>query len=637
MAYKWFFDVVPDAAQRIFVLMTDGDIIFKPEAVAYMLDRIMRSPNVAGVAARLYPQGHGLFAWMQQFEYAISHWLHKTAESQFGSVLCASSCFSLYRWCALESIMADFARKPRTADEYQQYEQGEDRWMCTLLIKRGWSLVYCAAASAHTFCPVTFTAFFVQRRRWVMSTLCNIRRVMDESTQIVSCNESISSLFIFYIYMQYLSSLFSPAVSMIVLYGGWEVAYPNSTMLPVFFGIVFPVGFLLFCVFCCPRGTVIGNPSHRKNLITDPLGDYASAAFKAWRQRTQLRAAALLSAIYAVVMFIALVGVAQQIVNSIVAPVSIFLALVIAIIVMSALFHCELKMLGCGVVYLMGMIGTQVILVIFVFCNADNLDWGTREGTGDETNFISPIQQRFSTVIPCIRFIIRLFCECCFPAQPPPLPLPPPPPPPAPLAMILPTAVVAAPLVPAESPPQMRIHADHTTPSFVLSNLLPPSAIQLHIHDEAVQLDTPPLERKRSSPVVEEEKKEKEEKEVVLDWWDPTKTCIFGSRETPTYINAADLLTPSGDHVPEDVFEFRNSYIIFFSIANGVWLALILAVTRAGLTFGGTNAVGLFVIGLYALTLCFQHLSMLRDRVTCLMQKIASHSWPTSGVLLVVS
>src|SRR4051812_26444161 len=63
--------------------------------------------------------------------------MQKTAEHVFGSVLCASSCFGMYRLCALEGVLEDFARVPTSAAEYQMFEQGEDRWLCTLLIRDG--------------------------------------------------------------------------------------------------------------------------------------------------------------------------------------------------------------------------------------------------------------------------------------------------------------------------------------------------------------------------------------------------------------------------------------------------------------------------------------------------------------------
>ena len=43
----------------------------------------------------------GPMVWYQKFEYAVGHWLQKTAEHVFGCVLCSPGCFSLFRGSAL--------------------------------------------------------------------------------------------------------------------------------------------------------------------------------------------------------------------------------------------------------------------------------------------------------------------------------------------------------------------------------------------------------------------------------------------------------------------------------------------------------------------------------------------------------
>lgn len=36
---------------------------------------------------------------------------------------------------------------------YVQYDQGEDRWLCTLMLQRGWRIEYCAASDSYTHAP----------------------------------------------------------------------------------------------------------------------------------------------------------------------------------------------------------------------------------------------------------------------------------------------------------------------------------------------------------------------------------------------------------------------------------------------------------------------------------------------------
>lgn len=81
----------------------------------------------------------GPIVWIQKFEYAIGHWLQKSTEHTIGCVLCSPGCFSLFRANALmqNNVMAKYATKSTEARHYIQYDQGEDRWLCTLLLQVG--------------------------------------------------------------------------------------------------------------------------------------------------------------------------------------------------------------------------------------------------------------------------------------------------------------------------------------------------------------------------------------------------------------------------------------------------------------------------------------------------------------------
>lgn len=43
---------------------------------------------------------------------------------------------------------------------------GEDRWLCTLLLKQGWRVEYNAASDAHTNAPEDFKEFYNQVIPW---------------------------------------------------------------------------------------------------------------------------------------------------------------------------------------------------------------------------------------------------------------------------------------------------------------------------------------------------------------------------------------------------------------------------------------------------------------------------------------
>ncbi len=67
--------------------------------------------------------------WYQKFEYAVGHWLHKTAEHVFGCVLCSPGCFSLFRAAALmdDNVMKKYTIKASKALHHIQYDQGNSK------------------------------------------------------------------------------------------------------------------------------------------------------------------------------------------------------------------------------------------------------------------------------------------------------------------------------------------------------------------------------------------------------------------------------------------------------------------------------------------------------------------------------
>ena len=75
---------------------------------------------------------------------------------------------------------------------------GEDRWLCTLLVEKGWRLEYCAVSENTTFCPESFNEFFMQRRRWIPSTLANLCMCVEYGSAIVKNNNAIGWGFILY-------------------------------------------------------------------------------------------------------------------------------------------------------------------------------------------------------------------------------------------------------------------------------------------------------------------------------------------------------------------------------------------------------------------------------------------------------
>ena len=182
--------------KNTFILTTDADIDFTPQSVDILLNILSSHAQVGAVSARTHPKGFGLIYWYQIFDYAIRHWFQKPAEHIFGCVLCSPGCFSIFRCSALEEVLDEFSSEVVRAYEFLMKDMGEDRWLCTLLIKKGWRLEYCAISEDQTYCPIEFGEFFKQQRRWILSTIANLLQIMIKTVSITRRNNSISILFI---------------------------------------------------------------------------------------------------------------------------------------------------------------------------------------------------------------------------------------------------------------------------------------------------------------------------------------------------------------------------------------------------------------------------------------------------------
>lgn len=124
--------------ENTFILTLDGDVEFRPRAVHLMLNKMKEDIKIGSVCGRVHPIGSGPVVWYQIFEYAVGHWLQKVSEHIFGTVMCSPGCFSLLRGSALleDQVLGVYTTKSKTAANYVQYDQGEDRWLSTLLIQQ---------------------------------------------------------------------------------------------------------------------------------------------------------------------------------------------------------------------------------------------------------------------------------------------------------------------------------------------------------------------------------------------------------------------------------------------------------------------------------------------------------------------
>ncbi|XP_060062788.1 chitin synthase chs-2-like [Ylistrum balloti] len=349
--FNYVSDEVHTQAENTFILTLDGDVDFKPDAVRLLVDRLKKNKKVGAACGRIHPVGSGPIMWYQEFEYAIGHWLQKATEHVFGCVLCAPGCFSLFRGSALmdDNVARTYAIRTTEAGQYVQYDQGEDRWLSTLLLQQGYRIDYCAAADALTHAPETFSEFFNQRRRWGPSTLANVIDLLGDWKNTVRLNDNISTPYVLYQFFLLVSTLLGPATVLLMMAGAFSVVFKTSVVQSYALSLIPPIAFIVLCIYAKPT--------------------------------TQVTIATIMSACYAIIMTIVLIGtIGTAIDGSLTSPNVVFLLILVIIFFVAALMHPE--EFACvipGALYFICIPTGYLVLTIYYLCNLHIVSWGTRE------------------------------------------------------------------------------------------------------------------------------------------------------------------------------------------------------------------------------------------------------------------
>ncbi|XP_030578327.1 chitin synthase 1 [Archocentrus centrarchus] len=335
-----------------YILALDGDTDFHPKAVILLVDRLRMYYNVGAACGRIHPTGMGPMVWYQKFEYAVGHWLQKTAEHVFGSVLCSPGCFSLFRGSALmdDHVLKRYSTTAQRAQEYVQYDQGEDRWLCTLLLQQGWRVEYNAASDAYTNSPQEFKEFYNQRRRWGPSTLANTLDLLHSGSETVKRNQSISWLYVLYQMFTVGSSILGPASVTLMIASALQFVFKLSGTNSIIIACAPPVFYILVC------------------FLT--------------KANTQITIAAIMSILYAFLMtasFFSIIG-DMVIQETFLTPTGLFLISMAIMYLITALLHPEeFLLIGYGLMYFICIPSGYLLLIIYSLVNMDNVSWGTRE------------------------------------------------------------------------------------------------------------------------------------------------------------------------------------------------------------------------------------------------------------------
>ncbi|KAM9385866.1 uncharacterized protein KZ484_007448 [Pholidichthys leucotaenia] len=349
---KWLMQEAQKEKHNTYLMALDGDTDFQPGAVVLLIDRLRMYPHVGAVCGRIHPTGAGPAVWFQKFEYAVSHWLQKTAEHVFGSVLCSPGCFSLFRAEALmdDNVMKTYSTKSTEARHYIQYDQGEDRWLCTLLMKQGWRVEYTAASDAYTNAPEEFKELYNQRRRWGPSTMANVVDLLGSSTIISHRNRSMSKPFMFYQLFSLFSGILAPATIILMVAGSLSFLWEFDSAASIVISVI-------------------------------PPAIYLGLSFKL-KSDTQITIAAVLSIIYAFLMMVVTLSIIGSMVKekTILTPSSIFVIAMAMIYIITALLHPqEFYLVFYGLLYIICIPSAYLLLTIYSMVNMNNVSWGTRE------------------------------------------------------------------------------------------------------------------------------------------------------------------------------------------------------------------------------------------------------------------
>ncbi|KAI8522051.1 hypothetical protein Bbelb_018050 [Branchiostoma belcheri] len=383
-----------DVDRDTYILATDADVNFTPTSANLLLDLAQWHEEIGAVCGRTHCMGSGFVYWLQLFDYAVGHWFQKIDNNALADSPVVRSVMtsrahqkwpkdvtshrqSVYRCKAVRKCVETYSSKTEQAKDFLMKDMGEDRWLCTLMIEKGWRLVYTSIADDSTFVPETVKEFFNQRRRWGPSTVANQMEMLKKWWNGDIENPSVSSLFMLYQVLLFLSFLIGPATAILIAAGGLDFYVSNN----------FPIEATI---------TIM-------SILTFLFG-YICLNYK---QDTQLKWATALGSMFGVVMIMALIALVEKIVVTIrdfmssngigssegfgiqeifsVADTIYFIATIGMFLVTGLLHPKEFYCLFSGILYFFALPTTFIFLNIYGLCNLTDKSWGTRERTSGDT------------------------------------------------------------------------------------------------------------------------------------------------------------------------------------------------------------------------------------------------------------
>ena len=253
-----------------------------------------------------------------------------------------------------DNVLKRMTMIPSKPEDYILHNQGEDRWLCYLLLKQGWRVEFSAACDSFTACPLTFQEFYNQRRRWNPSTLFHNFNLIKATKELTSKNADISYAYIAYCTANFVGGIITPGSMILVLVGTFEMAFGITSAASFILNTVLVGVFIISCL----------------TMDTDK----------------QIMVAQLLSFVYAVMMVISFAAIIVNIImeGPLTLPAIGFLATFGSFFLAAILHPQEFGSVFYCVIFMIALPSMFILLNIYSLLNMNIVSWGTREVTKPE-------------------------------------------------------------------------------------------------------------------------------------------------------------------------------------------------------------------------------------------------------------
>lgn len=162
------------------ILFMDADTKTSGKSIYYLLNELEINPRCGGATGFLTvgnDEPGNIIVLMQEFYiYFFGNTIHKAADSLFNKCTVLPGAFSIVKYSAFMECLDEFSRIPRDNDinSISKLELGEDRYLTTLIIRKGYFTKYVHNAIAKTIVPNTLSSLITQQRRWNQSIWSNM-------------------------------------------------------------------------------------------------------------------------------------------------------------------------------------------------------------------------------------------------------------------------------------------------------------------------------------------------------------------------------------------------------------------------------------------------------------------------------